>query len=37
MDEYLLQEEYYRSVRGEDEEEPLEALGYPPRTDMGSY
>ena len=37
MDEYLLHEEYYKSVRGEDEEEPLEALGSPPHTDMGSY
>ena len=37
MDEYLLHEEYYKSVRGEDGEEPLEALGSPPHTDMGSY
>ena len=37
MDEYLLHEEYYKSVRGEDGEEPLEALGYPPQTDMGSF
>ena len=37
MDEYLLHEEYYKSVPGEDGEEPLEALGYPPHTDMGSY
>ena len=37
MDEYLLDEEYYKSVRGEDGEEPLEALGSPPHTDMGSY
>ena len=29
MDEYLLHEEYYKSVRGEDGEEPLEALGSP--------
>ena len=36
MDEYLLHEEYYKSVRGEDGEEPLEALGSPPYTDMGS-
>ena len=37
MDEYLLHEEYYKSVRGEHGEEPLEALGSPPHTDMGSY
>ena len=37
MDEYLLHEEYYKSVRGEDGEERLEALGSPPHTDMGSY
>ena len=37
MDEYLLHEGYYKSVRGEDEEEPLEALGSPPHRDMGSY
>ena len=36
MDEYLLEEEYYKSVRGEDGEEPLEPLGSPPYTDMGS-
>ena len=37
MDEYVLHEEYYKSVRGEDGEEPLEALRSPPHTDMGSY
>ena len=37
MDEYLLHEEYYKSVRGEDGKERLEALGSPPHTDMGSY
>ena len=37
MDEYLLHEEYYQSVRGEDGEEPLEALGSRPQADMGSY
>ena len=36
MDEHLLHEEYYKSVRGEDGEEPLETLGSPPYTDMGS-
>ena len=37
MDEYLLQEEYYKSVQEEDGEEPLKALGSRPHTDMGSY
>ena len=37
MDEYLFREEYYKSVRGEDGEEPLEALGSPPSTDTGSF
>ena len=36
MDEYLLHEEYYKSVGEEDGEEPLEALGSPLYTDMGS-
>ena len=36
MDEYPLHEEYYKSVRGEDGEKPLKALGSPPYTDMGS-
>ena len=33
MDEYLLHEEYYKSVRGEDGEKPLGALGSPPHTE----
>ena len=37
MDEYLLHEEHCKSVQGEDGEQPLEALGSPPHTDMGSY
>ena len=37
MDKYLLHEEYYRFVRGEDGEEPLKALGSPQHTDIGSY
>ena len=36
MDEYLLHVEYYKSVRGEDGVEPLEALESQPQTDMGS-
>ena len=37
VDEYLLHEEYYKSVRGIDGGEPLEAVGSPPQTDMGSF
>ena len=37
MDEYLLHEEYCKFVGGEDGEQPLEALGSPAYTDMGSY
>ena len=35
--EYILHDEYYKTVTGEDGEEPLDALGSPPYTDMGSY
>ena len=37
INEYILHDEYYKSVTGEDGEEPLDALGSPPYTDMGSY
>ena len=37
MDEYILHEEYYKSIRGEDGEEPLVVDGSRPRTDLGSY
>ena len=37
INEYILHEEYYKSVIGEDGEEPPDALGSPPYTDMGSY
>ena len=37
INEYILHEEYYKSVTGEDGEEPLDALGSPRYTDMGSY
>ena len=37
MDEYILHEEYYKSIRGEDGEEPLAVHGSRPRTDVGSY
>ena len=37
MDEYILREEYYKSIRGEDGEEPLAVHGCRPRTDLGSY
>ena len=33
----MLHEEYHRSIRGEDGEVPLEALGSPPQTEMGSF
>ena len=37
MDEYILHEEYYKSIRGEDGEEPLAVHGSRPRTDLGFY
>ena len=37
MDEYILHEEYYKCIRGEDGEEPLALHGSRPRTDLGSY
>ena len=37
MDEYILHEEYYKSIRGEDGEEPLAVHGSRPPTDVGSY
>ena len=37
MDDYILHEEYYKSIRGEDGEEPLAVHGSRPRTDLGSY
>ena len=37
MDEYMLHENNHKSKRGEDGEEPIEALGSPPQTDMDSY
>ena len=37
MDDYMLHEDYHKSIRGEDGEEPIEALGSPPQTDMDSY
>ena len=37
MDEYILHEDYYKSIRGEDGEEPLAVHGSSPRTDLGSY
>ena len=37
MEEYILHEEYYKSIRGEDGEEPLAVHGSRPRTDLGSY
>ena len=37
MDQYILHEEYYKSIRGEDGEEPLAVHGSRPHTDLGSY
>ena len=37
INEYILHNEYYKSVTGKDGEEPLDALGSRPYTDMGSY
>ena len=37
INEYILHDEYYKSVKGHDGEEPLDALGSPPYTDKGSY
>ena len=37
MDDYILHEEYYKSIRGEDGEEPLAVPRSRPRTDLGSY
>ena len=37
MDEFMLHEEYHKSTVGEDEEVPLDALGSPPQTEMGSF
>ena len=36
INEYILHDEYYKSVTGEDGEEPVDALGSPVYTDMGS-
>ena len=37
MHEYMLYEEYHKSTVGEYREVPLDALGSPPRTEMGSF
>ena len=37
MDEFMLHEEYHKSSVGEDGEVPLDALGSPPKTEMGSF
>ena len=37
MDEYMLHDEYQKSTVGEDGEVPLDALGSPPQTEMGSF
>ena len=37
MDEFRLHEEYHKSTVEEDGEIPLDALGPPPQTEMGSF
>ena len=37
MDEFMLHGEYHKSTVGEDGEVPLDALGSPPQTEMGSF
>ena len=37
MDEFMLHEDYHKSTVGEDGEVPLDALGPPPQTEMGSF
>ena len=37
MDEFMLHEEYHKSTVGEHGEIPLDALGSPPQTEMGSF
>ena len=37
MDEFVLHEDYHKSAVGEDGEVPLDALGSPPQTEMGSF
>ena len=37
MDEYMLHKDYHQSIGGEDGEEPIEAIGSLPQTDMVSY
>ena len=37
MDEFMLHEEYHKPTKGEDGEIPLDALGLPPQTKMGSF
>ena len=37
MDEYMLHKDYHQSIRGEDGEQPIEAIGSPSQTDIDSY
>ena len=37
MDKFMLHEEYHKSTVGEDGKIPLDALGSPPQTEMGSF
>ena len=37
MNDFMLHKEYHNSTVGEDGETPLDALGCPPQTEMGSF
>ena len=37
MDEYMLHRNYHQSIRGEDGEQPIDAIGSPPQTYMDPY
>ena len=37
MDEYMLHEEYHKSIRGQDGEVPLEAVWSPPQTEIWCF
>ena len=37
MHEYILHKDYHQSIRGEDGEEPIKAIGSAPQTDMDLY
>ena len=37
IDEYMLHEDYHKSIREEDGEEPIKTIGSSPQTDMDTY